>query len=362
MMMGTPTPTPLPSKEIADLASRADALRAAIARAQSELEVVSAEERALSDRIAHLRSNERPERPDPRDDPARDPARDPAPAERHLVAAWVRAPFAKKTNDFEKGPPRAAAKHPATRVEQTETRVEQTETALLTNAGLTTARLTTTRLRLQRREAWKVAAAGAGLATLLGSLAIAVYFELAPPPTPTPTPTKTTPTASPPLLPPAAPLPSAVAPSSTPTTTSDPPLSSASPLFTSPWRRRVSSPSPPPPPTTPRTSVEEADRILSGALGATAPSGMGAITVICVPKCDHTIDNGVSLGPGHIFNRPVATGRHVLQLSAPTGARKTVTINVAEGVTREIRVAMDAPPPAPAPAPPPAPAPAPSAD
>ena len=71
------------------------------------------------------------------------------------------------------------------------------------------------------------------------------------------------------------------------------------------------------------------------------PAALGAITVVCMPKCDQIIDNGASLGPGHIFNRPVAAGRHVLQLSAPNGSRKNLVVEVAPEQTKEVRMSMD---------------------
>ncbi len=71
------------------------------------------------------------------------------------------------------------------------------------------------------------------------------------------------------------------------------------------------------------------------------PTALGAITVVCMPKCDQIIDNGASLGPGHIFNRPVPAGRHVLQLSAPNGSRKNLVVEVAPEQTKEVRMSMD---------------------
>jgi hypothetical protein len=72
-----------------------------------------------------------------------------------------------------------------------------------------------------------------------------------------------------------------------------------------------------------------------------AAAALGALTVVCMPKCDQIIDNGSPLGPGHIFNRPVAAGRHVLLLSAPNGVKKTVPVEVFPEVTREVRMSMD---------------------
>ncbi|MDB4941242.1 MAG: hypothetical protein JWP97_776, partial [Labilithrix sp.] len=74
---------------------------------------------------------------------------------------------------------------------------------------------------------------------------------------------------------------------------------------------------------------------------AAKPAALGAITVVCMPKCDQIIDNGVSLGPGHIFNRPVPSGRHVLALSAPNGAKKTLVVDVPPEQTKEVRMSMD---------------------
>jgi serine/threonine-protein kinase len=77
------------------------------------------------------------------------------------------------------------------------------------------------------------------------------------------------------------------------------------------------------------------------ATTAKKPAALGAITVVCMPKCDQIIDNGTSLGPGHIFNRPVPAGRHVLQLSAPNGSRKNLVVEVTPEQTKEVRMSMD---------------------
>jgi hypothetical protein len=60
-----------------------------------------------------------------------------------------------------------------------------------------------------------------------------------------------------------------------------------------------------------------------------------------MPKCDQIVDNGTPLGPGHIFNRPVPSGKHVLVLSAPGCAKKTVAVEVFPEVTREVRMPME---------------------
>ena len=69
--------------------------------------------------------------------------------------------------------------------------------------------------------------------------------------------------------------------------------------------------------------------------------GTGSLTVVCLPvKCDQIIDNGVALGPGHIFSRPVPAGRHTLQLSAPNGVKKSMTFEVLPDQLKDIRVPM----------------------
>ena len=90
------------------------------------------------------------------------------------------------------------------------------------------------------------------------------------------------------------------------------------------------------PPTQPAVAA-----VAPPATTAKKPAALGAITVVCMPKCDSIIDNGASLGPGHIFNRPVPAGRHVLQLSAPNGARKNLVVEVAPEQTKEVRMSMD---------------------
>lgn len=72
-------------------------------------------------------------------------------------------------------------------------------------------------------------------------------------------------------------------------------------------------------------------------------SAPGALTVVCMPKCDQIIDNGAQLGPGHIFNRPVPSGHHTLVLSAPNGVKKTLQVEVLPDQTREVRISLDKP-------------------
>lgn len=73
---------------------------------------------------------------------------------------------------------------------------------------------------------------------------------------------------------------------------------------------------------------------------ATPPAAAtGALTVVCMPKCESVVMDGTSLGAGHIFNRPTATGRHVLQLGMGA-VRKTVVIDVRRNELKDVRVHM----------------------
>ena len=94
-------------------------------------------------------------------------------------------------------------------------------------------------------------------------------------------------------------------------------------------------------PTPPAAPVKTATPVAAPVPVPAKPASLGAITVVCMPKCDQIVDNGTSLGPGHIFNRPVAAGRHVLQLSAPNGVKKNLVIEVVSDQTKEVRMSMD---------------------
>lgn len=78
----------------------------------------------------------------------------------------------------------------------------------------------------------------------------------------------------------------------------------------------------------------------AATLKPSKPAPLGALTVVCKPKCDQIVDNGTSLGPGHIFDRPVPSGRHVLQLSA-NGVRKTLVVEVLPEKTTPVRMTLD---------------------
>lgn len=78
------------------------------------------------------------------------------------------------------------------------------------------------------------------------------------------------------------------------------------------------------------------------AAPASGPAALGAITVVCMPKCTEITDNGAAFGTGNVFNKPVTAGRHALVLfSATTGVRKPMVVDVASGQTAEVRVSME---------------------
>ena len=128
-----------------------------------------------------------------------------------------------------------------------------------------------------------------------------------------------------------APAPSTVTPVAA---TPAPPAPPAAPVTPAPQPVAVATPRPTPAP-------QPVPAAVPPPAAAKKPAALGAITVVCMPKCDQIIDNGASLGPGHIFNRPVPAGRHVLQLSAPNGARKNLVVEVAPEQTREVRMSME---------------------
>jgi len=135
----------------------------------------------------------------------------------------------------------------------------------------------------------------------------------------------------------AAPEPPPVAspPAATTTTTAAAPATQTVTTTAATQTAATSRPAPVAPPT-PVTAVAA-----PAAAPPKKPAALGAITVVCMPKCDQIIDNGSPLGPGHIFNRPVPSGKHTLQLSAPNGVKKNLIIEVVPDQTREVRMSMD---------------------
>jgi hypothetical protein len=91
---------------------------------------------------------------------------------------------------------------------------------------------------------------------------------------------------------------------------------------------------PPPPPSEPA---------VSSAREATATTGgSGTLTVICTPKCDAIVDNGVTLVPSAVVNLPVVAGSHKLVLLGSNGGKKMMFVNVTPGQKSEVRVTIDA--------------------
>jgi hypothetical protein len=106
-------------------------------------------------------------------------------------------------------------------------------------------------------------------------------------------------------------------------------------------RKSPEPPAPPPALASPAPpAAQPSKRAPAAPLVVASGTGDGAITVVCSPRCDQIIDNGVALGPGHIFNRPAAAGRHVFVLSAPNGVKKTLTVDVFPSSIREVRISM----------------------
>ncbi len=234
--------------------------------------------------------------------------------------------------------------------------------------------------RLRRRPPmWVVGALSCSIALLVAGIGIAIYSATSAPPKraqPTPSTTGTGVAVAPPLG--SGPFSSArtaftavAGPANAPPVPAPPPGAGAPvvpPALTAP---PVTPPTPPviDTPPTPPAPVETAPTATTAAPTAAAPQtqpqpaprpqpapiptpvappktppkagGLGAITVVCIPKCSQIIDNGTSLGAGHLFNRPVPAGRHNLTLVAPNGVRKNVVAEVVPEQTKEVRISMD---------------------
>ena len=61
------------------------------------------------------------------------------------------------------------------------------------------------------------------------------------------------------------------------------------------------------------------------------PTGTGTLTVVCLSGCTEIFDNGTSLGPGPVFGRSVAAGKHIIRLVSPKGTRTRVVSVEANG-------------------------------
>lgn len=141
----------------------------------------------------------------------------------------------------------------------------------------------------------------------------------------------------------AAPTPQVPAPPGAAAAPAAPPVVAAEPT-PAPAPAPAPTPSAAPAPTAPATTARAPSPAPAPApTPKKASAALGGLTVVCIPKCDQIIDNGTPLGPGHIFNRPVTSGRHALVLSAPNGVKKNLQVEVLPEQTREVRISMDKP-------------------
>ena len=133
-----------------------------------------------------------------------------------------------------------------------------------------------------------------------------------------------------------------VAPPSPPAPTVTPPTVTLAEPERLPPPVVVTPPEPPrPPPRVARVNPSEPLTPGRAREPSADPEGMGALTIVCLPvRCDAITDNGVPLGPGHIFSRPVPAGAHHLVLHSPNGVSKTIRVEVRADQLREIRVSM----------------------
>ncbi|MBX3232918.1 MAG: hypothetical protein KIT84_42150 [Labilithrix sp.] len=67
---------------------------------------------------------------------------------------------------------------------------------------------------------------------------------------------------------------------------------------------------------------------------------MGAITVLCTPRCDWITDNGAPLSPGNLVGVPVPVGPHRIEARA-NGVKRSYSVNVAPNQTREVRINLE---------------------
>jgi hypothetical protein len=67
---------------------------------------------------------------------------------------------------------------------------------------------------------------------------------------------------------------------------------------------------------------------------------MGALTIVCTPRCDSIVDNGTPLSPGNLVAVPVPAGHHKVVLTSG-GVKKTFSVSVAAGQTRELKADLE---------------------
>jgi serine/threonine-protein kinase len=210
---------------------------------------------------------------------------------------------------------------------------------------------------------WVVAALSCSIALLIAGVVIAIVSTTSPPPhaqqggaptgatagpfTATRTAFNSVVSATPSPMPPggATTAPTSMSPTP-PAQTGDPtsptPTVTASAPRVQPTTQPTLSPTPTPPATTARVTPPPSPAPAPPPTAKkTSPAALGTLTVVCMPKCDQIIDNGTPLGPGHIFNRPVPSGRHALILSAPNGVKKTVQVDVTPEQNTAVRTSME---------------------
>lgn len=79
----------------------------------------------------------------------------------------------------------------------------------------------------------------------------------------------------------------------------------------------------------------------NASASAVGPVGTGAMTIVCNPKCDAVLDNNAPLAANNLVAVPAPAGSHRLTLFAPNGVKKTVTVTVVAGQTRDVHVSME---------------------
>jgi serine/threonine-protein kinase len=213
----------------------------------------------------------------------------------------------------------------------------------------------------KRPPMWMVAALSCSFALFIAGVVIAIMSATSPRPRARGPVTSPTPSASGPFTaaraafnswsPPTTSPPSAIAPAPSPAPAPAPDPQPPTPASAAPTGPATGAAAPSTPVVAATPVVQPASRTITQPAAAPAPPrdtaakapGMGALTVVCIPKCDQIIDNGASLGPGHLFKKPVPSGKHLLMLSAPNGVKKTMTVDVLPNETREVRLSMDKP-------------------
>jgi len=67
---------------------------------------------------------------------------------------------------------------------------------------------------------------------------------------------------------------------------------------------------------------------------------MGALTILCTPRCDAITDNGIPLSPGNLVGVPVAAGPHRIEARG-NGVKRAYNVNVAPNQTRELKILLE---------------------